>query len=67
MKSVNAINKDETKNRIQLNEHEINITPKKSNGENVVETVLHFILVQQYSLNQGLKFFGKKGKEGTTK
>ena len=40
--------------------------PKEYNGEDVVVSILHYIL-EQYELQQRLSIFGKKGEEATNK
>ena len=53
--------------KARQNSHTHDRTPTQTNEEDVVATVLKFILAQQYSLNRGLKIFGEKGKEATRK
>ena len=42
---------------IKQNSHTHDRTPMESNEEDVVATIMEYILVQHYSLNQGLKIF----------
>ena len=60
---INTINKDETNKVSHLNDHEINRNPRESNAEDLVATVLHYTLVQQYNLNQG--FWEEKKQQQT--
>ena len=55
------------KNPRYYNDDMVNTSISTEEEEKVMATVLHYTFAQNYSLNKGLKIFGKRGEEATTK
>ena len=58
---------EKNEGKARQNSHTHNRTLTETNEQDVVATVLEYILKQQYIFNRGLKIFRKKGKNATTK